>query len=159
MPPIDAKPRNIVIIDISNLQMESLAALGFSQISISDTAERARTLLTCCQQIDAKKPKSIADAQLGRFDLWTSNIGVFSTRQASLDYRLRTAPEAKAAVGGKLETLCVQLLSGKAKALLHHQHMKPSLTCFKLSLELAISQMKNWTYLEISINEMLQTLD
>ncbi|KAJ5610789.1 hypothetical protein N7510_007508 [Penicillium lagena] len=79
--------------------------------SIADTAERARQLLLCCQENFSDKPKRFVGAQLSRFKLWASNIGVFSARQASLDYRLRTARNAKAAVDGNLEILCIQLLS------------------------------------------------
>ena len=89
------------------------AAPDLNDISISDTAERAHQLLLCCQEIHEEKPKRIAAAQLSRFNLWTSNIGVFSSRHASLDYRLRTAPTAKAAVDGNLEILCKHLLSGE----------------------------------------------
>jgi hypothetical protein len=89
------------------------SALNDTPSSISDAAERSRLLLLCCQENFAEEPKRIAGAQLGRFNLWTSNIGVFSSCQASLDYRLRTAPTAKAAVDGNLEILCTQLLSGE----------------------------------------------
>jgi hypothetical protein len=89
------------------------AAPSLNDNSISDTAERARHLLLCCQEIHEEEPRRIAGAQFSRFNLWTSNIGVFSSRHASLDYRLRTAPTAKAAVDGNLEILCKHLLSGE----------------------------------------------
>ena len=53
-----------------------------------------------------------AKRQLSRFELWASNIGVFASRHASLDYRLRTAPIAKVVVDGNLNTLCKHTLCG-----------------------------------------------
>jgi hypothetical protein len=99
---------------LSPMALSSLTASALNDTSslISDTAERSRELLQCCQENFAEEPRRIAGAQLSRFNLWTSNIGVFSYRQASLDYRLRTAPTAKAAIDGNLEILCIQLLSG-----------------------------------------------
>jgi hypothetical protein len=88
-------------------------ALNDTLISISDTAERSRQLLLCCQENFAEESRCIAGDQLSRFNLWASNIGVFSSPQTCLDYRLRTAPTAKAAVEGNLEILCTQLLSGE----------------------------------------------
>ncbi|KPM36026.1 hypothetical protein AK830_g10539 [Neonectria ditissima] len=82
--------------------------------SIADTAERSRLLLSCCQDAFSGEQKQFVTAQLSRFNLWASNIGVFSSRQACLDYRLRTSPTAKAAVDGNLEILCTQLLSALA---------------------------------------------
>ncbi|KAF4633985.1 hypothetical protein G7Y89_g4134 [Cudoniella acicularis] len=79
-----------------------------------EVSERSRQLLLCCQESFAEEPRGIAGVQLSRFNLWASNIGVFSSRQASLDYRLRTAPTAKAAVDGNLEIICTQLLSALA---------------------------------------------
>jgi hypothetical protein len=81
--------------------------------SIADTAERARQLLLCCRDIPDEAPKKLALTQLARFNLWSSNIGVFAARHASLDYRLRTAPTVRIAVNGNLETLCRHLLFSK----------------------------------------------
>jgi len=53
-----------------------------------------------------------AKRQLSRFELWASNIGVFASRHASLDYRLRTAPIAKVVVDGNLNKLCKHTLCG-----------------------------------------------
>jgi hypothetical protein len=110
------------------------AAPSLNDNSISDTAERARHLLLCCQEIHEEEPRRIAGAQFSRFNLWTSNIGVFSSRHASLDYRLRTAPTAKAAVDGNLEILCKHLLSGEITHLVARRgrpclaHHRPALT-------------------------------
>jgi hypothetical protein len=90
---------------------------ALDSISILDTAKRARDLLLCCQKIEQDEPRRIARAQLIRFDLWASNIGVFASRHASLDYRLRTSASAKAAVDGNLEILCKQLLSSETSYL------------------------------------------
>lgn len=82
--------------------------------SIADTAEQVRQLLLCCQEIPDEKPRKASSAQLARFNLWASNIGVFAKTHASLDYRLRTAPMVQLAIQGNLEILCGSLLSGKA---------------------------------------------
>ncbi|KAI0097549.1 hypothetical protein GGR51DRAFT_540685 [Nemania sp. FL0031] len=82
--------------------------------TIADTAMRASQLLLCCQKNFVDELNRVATTQTDRFNLWAANIGVFSSRQASLDYRLRTASTAKAAVDGNLEILCVYLLSALA---------------------------------------------
>ncbi|KAF4539972.1 Tetratricopeptide-like helical protein [Lasiodiplodia theobromae] len=51
-----------------------------------------------------KSESTDMDDQLARFNIWASNIGVFASGHASLDYRLRDSPEAK--------TLMIQLLEG-----------------------------------------------
>lgn len=86
--------------------------------SITDNAERARAIFLCCREIIDESPRELASAQLAstqlaRFNLWASNIGVFATRYASLDYRLRTAPVVRIAIEGNLEIVCRHLLSGK----------------------------------------------
>jgi hypothetical protein len=43
--------------------------------------------------------------QLGRFSIWTSNIGVFAPTRASLDYRLRGVADLHRLVRGLLRTL------------------------------------------------------
>ncbi len=81
--------------------------------SIESALEISKQLLMCCQENFVGESKRIVGAQLSRFNLWTSNIGDFASHQASLDYRLRTAPTAKAAVDGNLEILSMHLLSGE----------------------------------------------
>ena len=83
------------------------------ETSLADIAERAHQLLLCCQNITSKESQRILGIQLDRFYLWTSNIGVFAPRHASLDYRLRSAPTIKAAVDGNLEILCRHVLAGE----------------------------------------------
>ncbi|KAF4625912.1 hypothetical protein G7Y89_g12247 [Cudoniella acicularis] len=77
---------------------------------IADTTERARQLLFCCREIRDEDPRKVATAQLARFNLWASNIGVFAARHASLDYRLRTAPIVRITIEGNLEIICRHLL-------------------------------------------------
>ncbi|KAG4438024.1 hypothetical protein IFR05_006483 [Cadophora sp. M221] len=76
--------------------------------SIADTAERARQLLLSCREIGDEHSRKLAAAQLARFNLWASNIGVFANRHASLDYRLRTAPVVKATIEGNLEIVSLK---------------------------------------------------
>ncbi|KAI8945489.1 hypothetical protein F4801DRAFT_568093 [Xylaria longipes] len=82
-----------------------------SRDSIADTAGRVRSLFPCCQKLEEDDVRQNVAIQSERYNLWTSNIGVFASRHASLDYRLRTAPSVRAAVDGNLEILCKQLLS------------------------------------------------
>lgn len=95
--------------------MMASAQFSVDEILIAPTAQTARMLLLSCQELltEDQETHRIASAQLSRFDLWASNNGVFSTKHSSLDYRLRTAPAAKAAVDGNLEILCKQALGGK----------------------------------------------
>lgn len=86
--------------------------------SIADMAERARQLLVCCQEIRDEGSRNISSAQLARFNLWASNIGVFAGRHASLDYRLRTSPTVRVTVEGNLEIICRHLLSSEGYLLL-----------------------------------------
>lgn len=51
------------------------------------------------------REKSLVEDQLARFSLWTSNIGTFAPGRASMDHRLREAPEVQAVVIGLLEAL------------------------------------------------------
>jgi len=81
--------------------------------SIAETAERARQLLLCCRNIAEEDARDFAAAQLARFNLWASNMGVFGSRHASLDYRLRTALTVRAAIEGNLDAICKRLLTGK----------------------------------------------
>jgi hypothetical protein len=83
-------------------------------ILIEATAQGARALLLSCHKLlEDDTLRKIASAQLSRYNIWASNIGVFASKHSSLDYRLRTAPAAKAAVDGNLEILCKQALGGK----------------------------------------------
>ena len=95
------------------------APLEVQDISISSTAEKARRLLLCCQEFQDEEPKRMAGVQFSRFNLWTSNIGVFSSQHASLDYRLRTAPMVKIAIEGNLEIMCQHLLLGESLVKTH----------------------------------------
>ena len=84
-----------------------------SQNTIAFAALKAEKLFQCCLDTKDQEAKKLVDLQLSRYKLWTSNIGVFASRHASLDYRLRTADEAASAVMGNIEILCEQLLCGE----------------------------------------------
>jgi hypothetical protein len=78
---------------------------------IADKAAKARQLLFCCQEMTTEEPQRLAaETQLARFNLWASNIRVFASQHASLDYWLRTAPLFTAVIEGNLEILCKYLL-------------------------------------------------
>jgi hypothetical protein len=48
---------------------------------------------------------ALIEDQLGRFNIWTSNIGVFAPGRASMDYRLRDAHDIRGLVLRLLDTL------------------------------------------------------
>lgn len=93
-----------------------VASQPFNSNSIAMAAEKAHQLLLCCLQTKEMDLEGFARSQLSRFDLWASNIGVFASLHASLDYRLRTAVAARTAVEGNLEILREQLLFGMTGA-------------------------------------------
>lgn len=47
--------------------------------------------------------------EMGRFNLWAGNIGVFAPLQASLDFRLIDAPEIRSQFLRQLDTLSISL--------------------------------------------------
>ncbi|KAG5794497.1 hypothetical protein H9Q69_006453 [Fusarium xylarioides] len=53
----------------------------------------------------SRLPLAGIDDQLARFQLWTTNIRVFSTGRDSLDYRLRGVPDVQTPVIGLLQAL------------------------------------------------------
>lgn len=94
--------------------MKSDSAVEGDQDTIAALAKRARRLFWCFEGTEDENIRMEADRQLVRLNLWASNIGCFAARHSSLDYRLRTAPYVKAAVVGKLEILCSDIISGKS---------------------------------------------
>ncbi|KAL7907408.1 hypothetical protein GGI35DRAFT_470623 [Trichoderma velutinum] len=78
--------------------------------TLADTAEKVLLLLFCCKKIRDEKARTLAAVQMSHFKSWAFNIGVFATRHASLDYRLRTAPTSRALVETNLDTVCKRLL-------------------------------------------------
>ena len=58
---------------------------------------------------------ALIDDQLGRFNIWAGNIGVFANTYTSLDYRVRDIPQIK--------DLIVQQLDGLAKYLKHGTYL------------------------------------
>ena len=47
----------------------------------------------------------MVEDQFARFSTWTAGIGVFAPGRASMDYRLRRAPDVQSVVTGLLESL------------------------------------------------------
>ena len=54
-----------------------------------------------------------ADEQLARYEIWTSNIGVFADGHAALDYRVRDSEDARQLMIEFLGTLWEFLQGGK----------------------------------------------
>lgn len=82
--------------------------VGSSQPTIS---ERARRCLASFQECLAGMTKlgpirkSLIEDEFARFSIWTSNVGIFASGRASMDYRLRMEPNIQRLVLGLLEVL------------------------------------------------------
>lgn len=61
----------------------------------------------CLQKAATLHPRelSLVEDQLARFSIWGSSIGVFAHGRASMDHRLREAPDVHDAVTGLLEAM------------------------------------------------------
>ncbi|UKZ74267.1 hypothetical protein TrVFT333_001929 [Trichoderma virens FT-333] len=61
----------------------------------------------CLQRVSSVHPRefSVVEDQMARLSTWTAGIGVFAPERASIDHRLRYAPEVQSAVTGLLESL------------------------------------------------------
>ncbi|KAL4881690.1 hypothetical protein BJY04DRAFT_56397 [Aspergillus karnatakaensis] len=102
-----------------------LAVVGFSKTQsdstrLMETVERqgdatiAKTAGACLQAINRcleqsqalnQRQQSLLEDQRGRFSIWASNTGAFAPRRASLDHRLRMAPDVQRLVRGLLQAL------------------------------------------------------
>lgn len=60
--------------------------------------------------------------ELGRFNLWAGNIGVFAPLQASLDFRLIDVPDIRAQFLRQLDTLSITLTQ---RAQIHFKPQEP----------------------------------
>lgn len=68
-------------------------------------------------EYDPQFPLTDAEEDLGRFNLWATNLGAHHTSSRSLDYRLQNAPDVRDHVLRLLRDLYQLLLDGKSKAL------------------------------------------
>lgn len=93
--------------------MSTITSFDPDDVPIRSTAGVARHLLVCCTELDDEDVQTISRKQLESFNMWALNICVFAHHHASLDYRLRAAPMAKAAVEAELEILTERLLTSK----------------------------------------------
>lgn len=68
----------------------------------------------CPAPDESRKAKAVdAEDQLARFKIWAGNIGVDAEGHASLDYRLRDSPQARALMLELIERLQSHLQRGK----------------------------------------------
>lgn len=85
--------------------------------TIQGVAKECRGLLTDFMvHLSHHDPLSIGiqlQDELGRFNLWAANIGVFAPLQASLDYRLIDIPDIKSQFLRQLDTLNITLTQRK----------------------------------------------
>lgn len=94
-----------------------------SQITIVDCARSCLESFQKCLNSTGKADKVTAsltrlspslvrvEDQLARFSIWAANLNVFSASKASLDNRLREAPDVKDAIVSLLETLDYRIKS------------------------------------------------
>ncbi|KAF5537582.1 hypothetical protein FMEXI_9789 [Fusarium mexicanum] len=85
------------------------------QTTVAECAQRCFESFQHCLDSASKSDKLSApwsklslvriEDQLARFQLWTTNIRVFSTGRDSLDYRLRDVPDVQTSVIGLLQAL------------------------------------------------------
>lgn len=80
---------------------------------LTDTAERVRLLLVCCQEITDEEIQSFAADQLLYFNKWITENGVFAAQHASLDYQLRTAPSFISIIRDDFDAIIECLLASK----------------------------------------------
>ncbi|KAL2843939.1 hypothetical protein BJY01DRAFT_215324 [Aspergillus pseudoustus] len=78
--------------------------------SIAQTASACLEALNRCLKLEHNTRgdstvHSYFEDQIGRFSIWSSSIGAFAPRRASLDYRLRMVPDVQRLVRGLLQTL------------------------------------------------------
>ncbi|OJJ94807.1 hypothetical protein ASPACDRAFT_64957 [Aspergillus aculeatus ATCC 16872] len=78
---------------------------------ITVLAQKAVIALEKCLQVSGSF-SHLAEAQLARFNLWATNIGVFAKYKASLEYRLRDSPDVQRIIINLLEILA--LYAGQA---------------------------------------------
>ncbi|RAH50483.1 uncharacterized protein BO95DRAFT_458968 [Aspergillus brunneoviolaceus CBS 621.78] len=78
---------------------------------ITVLAQSAVIALQKCLQVSGSF-SHLAEAQLARFNLWATNIGVFARYKASLEYRLRDSPDVQRIIINLLEILA--LYAGQA---------------------------------------------
>lgn len=82
-----------------------------TETSKATISEKARICLlsfeTCLVQVIHldDQSQSLIENEFARFSVWTSNIGVFATGRASMDHRLREAPDVQKLVLGLLDVL------------------------------------------------------
>lgn len=82
--------------------------IDMQDATIAEMAEACLLSFNKCLKRFAVLPpqhQSAVEDQLGRFSIWSANIGVFSRYRASLDYRLRGVADVQRLVRGLLWTL------------------------------------------------------
>lgn len=79
--------------------------------SASEAANRCIDAFNYAFQNTSHSPQafSLLEDELARFSLWTANMNVFAGARASLDYRLREAPDVHGVATGLLEALEYEL--------------------------------------------------
>jgi hypothetical protein len=75
-------------------------------ITIAATSHQClESFATCLAKASAIHPREFSrvEDQAARFSTWTSGIGVFAPGRASMDHRLRHAPEVQSVAIGLLD--------------------------------------------------------
>jgi hypothetical protein len=78
------------------------------QTTVAGCAAKVLDLFQRCLDLSVSLHPSkfaLVEDQLARFSLWASRIGVFARGRASMDHRLREAPDVHDAATGLLDIL------------------------------------------------------
>lgn len=104
-----------------------MADLGDQERTIQGEAKECRGMLAdTLVHLSRHDPLSIGielQDELGRFNLWAGNIGVFSPLQASLDFRLADVPEIRSQFLRQLDTLSITLIQ---RTRIHFKPLEPN---------------------------------
>lgn len=94
--------------------------LEIDEITIAAASQKClESFDMCLAQASAIHPREFSrvEDQAARFSTWTSGIGVFAPGRASMDHRLRYAPEAQSVAVGLLFSLNHRIRTCKLKYL------------------------------------------
>jgi hypothetical protein len=96
--------------------------LNLDEITVAAASHQClESFTTCLTKASAIHPRELSrvEDQQARFSTWTSSIGVFAPGRASMDHRLRYAPELQSVAIGLLDSLNHRIRTCKLPRLRH----------------------------------------
>lgn len=94
--------------DTDSKESHSLLESAAPQLTVAELARACLGSFQKCLDRAAEihpRETTLVEDQIARFSVWTANSGAFAPSRASLDHRLREAPDVQDAVGGLLEAI------------------------------------------------------